>query len=715
MRSFNSLRLLFLLPLLFVLVPTLGLVYSNINRLGEAHRGADVAQHQDLSVIARSASFSRQLGEVQQRMNLALHGALAGELNELQLYRLHSDIVNTLDELSAMVVELSSSRLILDANHGSAQGLESAFAKYQRFVIMTSDVLAVDPTVASEFLQEAQQHYVEFSVFGNRIEKLMAERAMQRNQEHADKFEQLMLQLLQISLGVLVLIFAIALFAARRVSSNMLDIAEGLSQLARMEGSQLALPRIEYLHQHSNGEMRLITGKLLDFQHALQRQREAEEKAFQLAFYDPLTGLPNRRLLGERLQQAVGESGRHTQFSALLVIDLDAFKQINNNLGHDKGDLLLQEIATRLSAAVKPSDTVARISGNAFAVLLPALGRTQRHAASRAVSLWEQLDSQVDQPVLLGEESLFVSASCGITLFDSQTHDSSQPLKEAEAAMYRAKSDGRRCMRFYDADIQQQQTEQQLLENDLRKALELEQLLVFYQLQVDADGRAQGVEALLRWQHPQRGMVSPAEFIPLAESSDLILPIGTWVLESACRQLVAWATQPGFDRLSIAVNVSARQFRQDDFVATVQELLVSTGAPTQLLKLEVTESLVIEDLEQTIDKMHALRELGVRLSLDDFGTGYSSLQYLKRMPVDQLKIEQSFARDVESDSSSAVIVQAIIAMGRALSIEVIAEGVETRGQQAFLEQQGCRLYQGFLYSRPLPVHEMEQAALRFKL
>lgn len=714
MKAIHSLKLLLLLPLTLILLLALLLIYTNITHLGNAHHAADHAQQDDLRVIGEMAGFARDLARVQQRMNSALQGAISGELNELQLYRLHSEIVNELDRLSGMIEQLSHSQLVQDANHGSARGLQDAFAEYQRFIIMTTDVLAVDPAVAGDFLQTATGYHIEFSVYASKIKQLLAKRAQQRNSEHTGDFELLMQRLLYVSLSVLVLVFAVALYVARRSSSNMIDIAEGLSQLAHQQGSRIELPRIEYLNQHSHGELKLITGKLLDFRHALQRQREAEEKAFQLAFHDPLTGLPNRRLLDERLQQAIGESRRHALISALLVLDLDAFKQVNNSRGHNVGDQLLQEVARRLATAVKSSDTVARIGGNAFAILLPAQGASLAEAASRAVQQWERLADSIIQPVVLGATPLFISAGCGITLFDSTTPDSSQPLKQAEAAMYRAKTDGRNRMRFFDAAIQQQQAQQSELENDLRRALELDQLVLFFQLQADASGQPRGVEALLRWQHPQRGRVAPDLFISLAESSDLILPIGEWVLHSACQLLHQWAARPARCGLSIAVNVSARQFRQHDFVERVQQVLADTGAPPARLKLEITESLVIENIEQTVAKMHALRELGVRLSLDDFGTGYSSLQYLKRMPLDQLKIEQSFARDVETDSSSAAIVQAIIAMGQALSIEVIAEGVETAGQQAFLQRLGCQLYQGYLYSKPLPLAQLESLLDRYQ-
>lgn len=707
MKITHNIKLLLLLPLTLVLLLALLLVYTNIKRLGNAHHTAGHAQHQDLLTITAAAHFSQALGEVQQHMNAALQDIINGQ-SKLQLHHQHNHIVNKMDELATTAKFLSESQQSVDLGHDSIQGLLNAFADYQRFVIMTIDVLAIDPHAAEEFLHKAQQHYVSFSILSSHIQNQLAERALFVNKQHETDFTRLMQDTLLISLGVLLAVFIIALFTARRASGNMLDLADALRALAQNQENHIELPRIEYLHQRSDGELKQITGKLLDFRNALQRQREAEEKAFQLAFYDPLTLLPNRRLLDERLQQTLRASLSHSRFSALLVLDLDSFKHINNRHGHKAGDQLLIEIANRLSSAVKDQNTVARIGGNAFSVLLPALQSSQDKAASEALQLGERLCDLVGQPLILNDEPLLISACCGITLFDASTHDSRQPLKQAEAAMYNAKTDGRGQIHFFDAELQRQQESQSALENDLRWALELNQLVLFYQLQVDASGKPQGVEALLRWQHPQRGMVSPGEFIPLAESSDLILPIGDWVLKTACRQLNIWSQHPHHAKLSISVNVSARQFCQENFVARVQQLLEDTGAPAQNLKLEVTESLAIEVLELTVGKMQTLRDLGVHLSLDDFGTGYSSLQYLQRMPLDQLKIEQSFARNLMHDNSTAAIVQAIIAMGDALSIEVIAEGVETQAQWELLYRLGCRFYQGYLFSKPAPLNELEQ-------
>lgn len=707
MKAIHSLKLLLLLPLALVVVVAVAVLYTSLSRLEQQHDRADLEQHHDLGVIADAAEFSRRLGMIQKRMNSAMDGAISGELSELQLYRMHSTIVNELDSLSHVVKKLSTTQLVLDANHGSAQGLLNAFVEYQRFVIMSTDVLAVDPQIAYSFLQKAQRHYLEFSIFTSRIEFLLAERAQVRNKEQADTFSQLASRLFVLSLGALFLLFGFTQYLSRRASRDLLDIAEGLTTLARSKESSIPLPRIEALQQTAGGDIQRIAAKLLDFRHALERQHAAEEQAFQLAFYDPLTKLPNRRLLNERLQQALGNCKRYQQHAALLVLDIDDFKNINEIQGYDVGDQVLLTTGKRLSELITDADTVARIGSNAFAILLQGISSNPDLTASKITQLNETIKDSLAKLLLINEQVYFLTASVGVTFFDKNLQDLAAPLQEAEAAMYRAKASGHGQVRYYDAQVQAQQQERLQLETDLRQALANQQLQLYYQLQVDAQAQPVGVEALLRWHHPARGMVSPAEFIPLAEASDLILPIGQWVLETACHQLHAWEQNPMRAHLSVAVNVSAKQFRQANFVEQVRSALSATQANPKLLKLELTESMVLEDVESTILKMDDLRKLGVRFSIDDFGTGYSSLQYLKRLPLDQLKIEQSFARDITTDKNDAAIVQTIIAMGQALELEVIAEGVETQEQQEFLLKHGCCFYQGYLYSRPIPIDDLE--------
>ena len=712
-KTARHIQLLLLLPLLGGLLVTLGLLYVTQQRLSQQFAHTSQAQQQDLAVIATSARFARELGQVQQHMNAALAGAMDGSLDELQLYRIHSDIVNDLDAVGAQMRKLADSPLVLEANHGSARGLHQEFEAYQRFVIMTTDVLAVDPEVAGNFLRQAQQHYAEISIFASLIGQRVTLRSQERNQAQIDTFERLSQRMSAIGLGVLVLLCVGGLVLSRRTSRHLGELASALSKLAEHQDDTPALPRIEALQRSSRGMLQRLANAVLAFRDALQRQQAAEKEAFNLAFYDTLTRLPNRRLLCERMVQAVGECRRHPQWMALLVLDLDGFRHFNDEYGHRTGDWLLCEIGQRLrnSALMGSDDSVARVGGNSFAVLHKGLSSQHSTGASQAGQLARQLVQALAEPLAHEGKNLRTTASVGVVLFNAELSDIEQPLKQAEAAMYQAKTEGGNCAHFYDPLIQARLEENLRLHSDLRQAVPLGQLRLYYQLQVDAQDRAVGVEALVRWQHPERGMVPPGDFIPLAEASDVIVPLGHWMLHAACLQLCAWAKEPDNAHLVIAVNVSARQFHQSDFVQQVRHELSSSGAPPQRLKLELTETMLLDDVEGTILKMAELRSLGVRFSLDDFGTGYSSLQYLKRLLLDQLKIDQSFVRDITTDANDAAIVHTIIAMGHAMGLEVIAEGVETREQQAFLFAHGCSLYQGYLFARPLPLEELQPLLL----
>lgn len=440
----------------------------------------------------------------------------------------------------------------------------------------------------------------------------------------------------------------------------------------------------------------------------ITQHKAAEEEINQLAFYDPLTHLPNRRLLVDRLRQALALGVRSQHFGALQFIDLDNFKALNDSLGHDMGDLLLQQVATRLAECVRATDTVARLGGDEFVVLLTQLSTDRDEAAAHAEAVGEKMRAAITRPYLLETHEHELSASLGITLFLGTGASIDELLKQADMAMYQAKAVGRNTLRFYDPQMQAVVNTRVALEADIRRALQQQQFQLYYQLQVDALGQPVGAEALLRWPHPSRGMVPPNEFIPLAEDTGLILPLGHWVLQQACTQLHAWSLQAHTRHLALAVNVSARQFRQPDFVESVLQILQDTAAPARLLKLELTESLLVNDVEETIAKMLALKAQGVGFSLDDFGTGYSSLSYLKRLPLEQLKIDQSFVRDLLTDPNDAAIARTVITLGHSLGLAVIAEGVETDAQRGFLAAQGCDAYQGYLFSRPLPVQAFEQ-------
>ncbi len=440
----------------------------------------------------------------------------------------------------------------------------------------------------------------------------------------------------------------------------------------------------------------------------ITQRKAAEDQIRQLAFYDPLTGLPNRRMLMDRLQHALAASERTGAHGALLFIDLDHFKTLNDTLGHDKGDILLQQVAQRLVGAVRGDDTVARLGGDEYVVMLEGLGTQGEGAAAQATAVGEKLITVLNQPYNLAGNEYHSTPSVGIALYSGRNSGIDDLLKQADLAMYQAKGAGRNRMRFFDPQMQAVVSQRVALETDIRRGVLLGQFLLHYQPQVNALGQVMGAEALLRWGHPMRGMVSPADFIPVAEDSGQILALGSWVLETACAQLVTWAADPRMEHLTLAVNVSSRQFRQQDFADYVLGMLDYTGANPRRLKLELTESLLADNLDDVIVKMDALRERGVGFSLDDFGTGYSSLSYLKRLPLDQLKIDQSFVRDVLTDPNDAVIAKTIVALGNSLGLSVIAEGVETNAQRDFLQGVGCDTYQGYLFSRPVPAEAFVQ-------
>ena len=432
----------------------------------------------------------------------------------------------------------------------------------------------------------------------------------------------------------------------------------------------------------------------------------AEEKIERLAFYDVLTGLPNRRLLIDRLQHALVVATREGTHGALLFIDLDNFKDLNDTRGHDVGDLLLQQVAQRLLACVRGADTVARLGGDEFVVMLDSLDGDLAQASAHVERVGKKLIASLNQTYMLGAAEHHSTPSMGITLFSQQRQTVDELLKQADLALYESKAAGRNTMRFFDPAMQALVAQRTALELDLRHGLQRQELVVYYQPVVDAQRRVVGAEALVRWQHPQRGLVSPMEFIPVAEQTGLILPLGAWVLEMACLQLAQWGTQVETEALTVAVNVSARQFRHPEFSQLVLGLLQKTGANPQRLKLELTESLLLSDTQDAILKMSALQAVGVGFALDDFGTGYSSLSYLKLLPLQQLKIDQSFVRDVLTDPNDAAIARTVLALGKSLGFSVVAEGVETEGQRDFLLDNGCTLFQGYLFGRPVPVAQL---------
>ena len=439
----------------------------------------------------------------------------------------------------------------------------------------------------------------------------------------------------------------------------------------------------------------------------ITERKASEDKIKLLAFYDPLTQLPNRRLLIDRLQQALSSSTRSGKQGALIFIDLDNFKILNDTRGHDIGDLLLQQVAQRIESCVREADTAARLGGDEFVVILEGLSEQPIEAAEQAKSISEKILFSLNQPYQLSAHQHHSTPSIGVTLLGHQQETVDDLLQQADIAMYQAKKAGRNTIRFFDPKMQVAINERSSLEEELRLALKKQQFHLYYQIQVDGYRNPLGAEALIRWRHPQRGMISPFHFIPLAEETGLILPIGQWVLESACAQIKVWEQQATTRDLVLAVNVSAKQFNQADFVAQVNSVVQRHDINPSRLKLELTESMLAENLNHIIASMTALKEIGIQFSLDDFGTGYSSLQYLKKLPLNQLKIDQSFVRDMAVDVEDNAIVQTIIAMAKGLHLDIIAEGVETEEQRELLHDLGCYHCQGYLFSKPVPIAEFE--------
>jgi diguanylate cyclase (GGDEF)-like protein/PAS domain S-box-containing protein len=439
-------------------------------------------------------------------------------------------------------------------------------------------------------------------------------------------------------------------------------------------------------------------------------RKQVEQQIRDLAYFDVLTRLPNRRLLMDRLGQALIASERSRQFGALMILDLDNFKALNDTRGHDVGDRLLVEVARRLTSSVRQEDTICRLGGDEFVVMMEGLGEDEQHAATQVETIAEKVRVVLNQPYSLEthEAKFHSTTSIGLTLFRGQAASVDMLLKQADVALYQAKGAGRNLVRFFNPAMQAAIESRMAMEAALRQALDKGEFRLYYQPQVNRHGELIGAEALLRWLPANREPVPPAEFIPLAEDTGLILPIGKWVLDMACAQLKAWENDPRTQHLQMAVNVSARQFHQPDFVDSVQHSLVASGINPARLKLELTESVVLENVDVVISRMRQLTALRVSFCLDDFGTGYSSLSYLKRLPLDQVKIDQSFVRDVTENQNDAAIVMAIMAMSRTLGLQVIAEGVETEAQRDFLLQNECLAYQGFLFCKPIPIEQWER-------
>jgi len=504
--------------------------------------------------------------------------------------------------------------------------------------------------------------------------------------------------------------FAIVFVAHRLITRR---VQRTLRALAQIEEGALET-RIPITYADELGDLQQGINSMTEKLAAhIAEQKRAQARIRQLAFYDQLTGLPNRVAILEHLREILStDGGSH---GALLLFDLDDFKTLNETLGHEAGDELLREVAERLRDGLGGEAQVARVGGDEFLVVLTGLGEDEAEARGRVEALFERLRTLLVQPCRIGHAQLRTTASCGVALFHGARVGLDELLKRAELAMYHAKASGRNRLCFFDEEMARAVRHRAELERELEQAIAAGRFVLYYQLQVRGPHQPVGAEALIRWPHPERGMISPAEFIPLAEETGLIVPLGRWVLETACRQLVSWASQPETAQLTLSVNVSARQIYQPDFVDQVLAVVEKSGADPRRLKLELTESTLASDIAGVIEKMRLLKQKGIGFALDDFGTGYSSLTYLKRLPLDELKIDQSFVRDVLTDPNDAAIARTIVALAHSLGLEVIAEGVETSEQWKFLAELGCPAYQGYYFARPVPIERFEETLREFLL
>lgn len=516
---------------------------------------------------------------------------------------------------------------------------------------------------------------------------------------------------LWVGIGILAALIGAALFFVWRTNQRLMVVGDAILSLASSHKNLPDLQAIEKLSQQKSGSLKRIAAALIAFREAEQQRSDAEHRVHQLAYYDSLTELPNWRLMKEHLQRSLETSRQTNAFGALIYIDVDDFKRFNDGIGHSAGDTILKHIAKRLSDINHEGCTIGRINGDEFCIIIDGLASDYLKAAEKAELFTEQVADLLTQPYCVNDDYFFLNLSQGLVLFNSQQKSVDDLFQYANAAVHLAKKNGPNGIRFYDPAVQAELEAKAELERDLRLAIERDEFVLAYQMQVDSLGRPIGAEALIRWEHPTRGRISPGVFIPLAEETGLIVPIGTWVLHAACRQLVAWQPLANTKQLVLAVNVSAKQFQQPNFVDTVSDALIVSGASPHRLKLELTESTVLGKVEETIARMRQLKTLGISFAMDDFGTGYSSLQYLKRLPLDQIKIDQSFVSDLHQDSDDRAIVQTIIAMGRALGLNVIAEGVETREHWRFLNEHHCHAYQGYYFCKPVAAEELEKRCL----
>lgn len=706
MQSSTRLLLLFLLPILIVVLPLL--VAGGIAKQVFHHQLVEHNERQssDLGSLAEAAELGQGFGEIHERATHVLHAAIAGELSSLQLYRAHTSLVDDLASMNPAVDALADSPLLIEINHGSAQALRSVFNEYREFIVVATEIAVVDQGTALHNLNEASERFIQFSRFNQRISERLATRASERSEDSFVQMEGFMSTATVMALALMVVLSVLAFVCAQWLNRNLVAITQALLDMSsgRVLASTANIRRVQAMSEDSRHAFQPLATALMQLRMADQKRHKAEESVYQLAYFDALTGLANWSRLTVLLEAQLAQQSASNRL-ALLILDLDNFKDVNDSHGHRTGDLLLVEVAHRLAQEAKPH-AIARLGGDEFAVLVTAQAGSEGLAEGDIEPLALTIRQALAEPYLIDGNSFFLTISMGIVIVDGTDYRVEDLFKHADSAMNRAKRLGRNAHCFFDPKVQFELEASSQLERELRVALESGEFCLHYQLQFDHQQRAIGAEALVRWQHPERGMMSPATFIQLAEETGLIVPLGYWVLAEACEQLSRWQISAETRSLSMAVNVSPQQFQDDDFCDRIVRILEATGANPALLKLELTESTLLSKVEDTITKMHSLKAKGLSFSLDDFGTGYSSLQYLKRLPISQLKIDQSFVFDLHRAPEDKAIVRTIIAMSKALQVQVIAEGVESQAQFDYLLSEGCYAFQGYYFSRPESVESI---------
>lgn len=710
MKIRNRFLLSIFWPVFFAAIITLLVSYWFLSSINQQLIQNHQQQLHDLKALEDAAAINLKMGLVYKALDEQIKEIKKGELSDIQQGRFTSIVTGEFLSLTDQLTHFLEREFISEVEHDSLIKLKQSFQAYRNLVLMSTEALSVDLDIAQHYLQQAIYRLVEFSLNHQRVTHVLSERSALRAEDSFNTQQQFLYSVIGFGLLCIFAILSLVVFLSWLGSRKTRVIAGALNALASNDDPQTAMAKVEKMFAKDRGEFGRIADALSSLRQADQKRKKAEAEAFQLAFYDPLTHLPNRRLLMERIDYARSLNDLTSSYSAILFFDLDNFKTINDSQGHQAGDQLLVEVAERLvKREFMTENYIARVGGDEFVVTLEGLGSDEATAAAKAEQLAESLREQLSQPYLLDAIPHFLTPSIGVVLFRSMESSVEELLKHAETAMYNAKSNGRNRVSFYDPFMQQVLVARALLESELRDAIEKNQFELYYQLQVDQQQKPTGAEALIRWHHPEKGRVSPADFIPLAEETGQIKTIGRWVLRTACDQLHQWQQNPVTDFLSLSVNVSAQQFKESSFVSELSQIIENAQINPHRLKIELTESTVLDNMDEAVQKMNQLRRMGVQFSLDDFGTGYSSLQYLKRLPLDQIKIDQSFVQDIVDDQDDSIIVQTIIAMSAALGIDVIAEGVENQAQQHLLSEKGCRYYQGYFFGKPCKIDEFNQS------